>query len=228
MARLLSEFVPDVLSRGAYTAPQNVAEDAVRRTAIDLCEQAGVWAYEYTFEQQDGVPDYPLYVPEFTRIVCMNWVRMGGNTYYPSPNSSRCQCGAFEITMPNPKTIKLSPTPWPACELVHVTVQLWLTPLQEACELPDILWQEYSDTIAYGASARLLAMPKQDYTNIGLARQHYGLYIQGKTQAKNKRVMKRTTGPLLMRGSYFAIGALTCTAALVANWINPFLNGGFT
>ena len=224
MPRALAEFVNDARALGPYNAPQNVAENAVLRTAIDLCEQAGVWTFEYTFPQQDGVPDYPLFVPEFTRIVCMNWVKMGGQTYYPAPGNDRCQCGAFNISMPNAKTIVLRPTPWPACELVQVTVQLWLTPTLEACELPEILWQEYSDTIANGAAARMLMMPKQDWTNQGLSQKMYGLYIVGKTQAKNKRVQQRTTGPLLMRGSYF-VWTMLCTAALAANSIAPFLNG---
>jgi hypothetical protein len=202
MPRLLSDFVDDARARGPYHAPQNVAEDAVRRTAIDLCEQAGVWTYDFSFDQQAGVRDYPLIVPEFTRVVCMNWVQIGAQKYEPHPNTNRCRCGSFEIWMPNAKTIFFSPVPYPACQ-VQVTVNLWLAPTQEACELPEILWQEYSDTIACGAAARMLMMPKQDWTNQGLSQKMYGLYIIGKTQAKNKRVQQRTTGPLLMRGSYF-------------------------
>lgn len=203
MPRLLNDFVQDTLALGPYGAPQAVAENAVRRTAIDLCEQAGVWTFDFTFIQQVNVPDYPLLIPPDTRVVCMDWVKIGSHTYYPYPNTSRCRCGAFEISMPNAKTILLQPTPWPDCELVYVTVRLWLTPTQEACELPEILWQEYSECIATGAAAKLLMMPKQDWTNQGLAQKMYGLYIAYKTQAKNKRVQQRTTGPLMMRGSYF-------------------------
>jgi hypothetical protein len=159
-------------------------------------------AFEFTLAAGRG-SGLPLFVPADTRVVCMNWVRFGSQTYYPAPGHDRCQCGAFNISMPNAKTIVLRPTPWPACERVQVTVQLWLTPTQEACELPEILWQEFSDTIANGAAARLLMMPKQTWTNMGMAQKMYGLYIAGKTQAKNKRVQQRTTGPLLMRGSYF-------------------------
>lgn len=203
MARLLLEFAEDARARGPYNAPQNIAEDAVRRTAIDLCEQAGVWMFKYSFFQQDGVADYPIYIPAFSRVVCMDWVQIGSQRYQPYPNSVRCGCGNFTITMPDPKTIVISPAPWPACNIVEVTVSLWLTPMQEACELPEILWQEWSDVIANGAAARMMQMPKQDWTNIGLARQLWGQYIQGRTQAKNKRVQQRTAGPLLMRGSYF-------------------------
>ena len=199
----LSKFVPDVLIRGPYTAPQNVVEDAIRRTAIDLCEQAGGWTFEYTFEQQYGVPDYPLIIPEATRVVCMNWVRIGTNTYYPGPTRNRCKGGSFDISMPNAKTLVLLPVPYPVCDLAHVTVELWLAPMQEACELPEVLWQEFSECIATGAAAKLLMMPKVEWTNQGLAQKMYGLYIAYKTQAKNKKVQQRTTGPLMMVGGYF-------------------------
>jgi hypothetical protein len=202
VARPISDFCGDVRARGPYGAPDNVVEDAVRRTAIDLCEQAGVWTYDFTFMQQAGVSDYPLYIPEFTRVVCMDLVTIGKQTFQPFPGQRRCRCGGYDIWMPNPTTIEFTPVPYPACE-VDVTVKLWLAPMQEACELPEILWQEYSDTIINGAASRVLSMPKQDYTNQGLSQKLLGMYIVGKTQAKNKRVQQRTTGPLMMRGSYF-------------------------
>lgn len=201
--RPLSDFVPDVISRGAYTAPPNLVEDAIRRTAIDLCEAAGVWTHDFTFYTQDNVADYPIDTPLNTRVVCMTRVRIGNTWYEPAPNTNLCACGPYAVSMPDPKTIILAPVPWPGCEELSCTVKLWLAPLQEICELPDVLWEEYSDTLAWGASARMLMMPKQDYTNAGLSQKHLGLYIAGKTQAKNKYSMQRTRGPLLMRGSYF-------------------------
>jgi hypothetical protein len=105
--------------------------------------------------------------------------------------------------MPDNETILLLPIPYPGCNPVEVTVRLWLAPLQEACDLPDLLWQEWSDVIADGAASRLLAQPKQDYTNMGLAARLFTLFTRGVTRAKNRRVMQRTTGPLMMRGSYF-------------------------
>ena len=90
----------------------------------------------------------------------------------------------------------------PACA-TYVKVQMWVAPLEECCEFPDLLFQEFSDTIAYGASSRLLMQPKQEYTNQGLANRHFNLYEAGVTRAKNKRVLERTPGPLLMRGGYF-------------------------
>lgn len=202
MARPLSDFVQDVLARGPYGAPQNVAEDAVRRTAIDLCERAGVWRFEFGWELQQGVPDYPIYTPEFTRVVAVEWVEFNKQKYRPTRQALVCACGGFTVSVPNPKTIMISPAPYAPCE-THVAAKMWLAPMQEACVLPDVLWQEYSDVIADGAASRLLQMPKQDYTNQGLASRLYNLYQAGVTRAKNKRVLEYTTGPIMMRGEYF-------------------------
>lgn len=162
-----------------------------------------MWVHDFMFYTQDNVADYPVDTPKSTRVVCMTQVRVGATTYYPAPNTNLCGCGPYSVSMPNLTTVVLAPVPWPGCEEVAATVSLWLAPLQDICELPDSLWEEYSDTIAWGASARLLMMPKQDYTNAGLSQKHFGLYIAGKTQAKNKYSMQRTRGPLLMRGGYF-------------------------
>lgn len=202
MARQISDFVQDVRARGPYTAAQNVAEDAVLRTAIDLCERGGAWQFEYAFDTQCNVPDYPIYTPENTRVVCIAQVQIGSRKFKPSIGSLMCPCGSWGVSIPNNKTVLIQPAPTaPYGE--HVILTLWLAPKLEACELPDVLWQEYSDTIAMGAASRLLQMPKQDYTNQGLANRLYTMYEAGVTRAKNKRVLERTTGPLRMRGEYF-------------------------
>lgn len=202
MAHLLSDFVQDTRARGPYSAAQNVAEDAVLRTAIDLCERGGVWQFKYAFATQCNVSDYPIYTPEHTRVVCLSQVQIGTRKFRPSLASLVCTCGSWGVSIPNPKTVLLEPAPT-APDGEHVELTLWLAPMLDACELPDLLWQEYSDTIAIGAASRLLQMPKQDYTNQGLANRLFTMYEAGVTRAKNKRVLERTPGPLRMRGEYF-------------------------
>lgn len=202
MAHNLNDFVRLALAKGPYSAPQNAAEEAVVQTTIDLCERAGVWREEFEFQLQQAVPDYPLDVPENTRLVCVEWIEIGKRKYKAVPASLMCRCGGSSISIPDNKTVWIQPTPYPACP-EYVKMQLWLAPLQESCDLPDHLWQEYSDVIANGAASRLLQLPKTEFTNQGLANRYFNLYEAGVTRAKNKRVMERTTGPLMMTGSYF-------------------------
>jgi hypothetical protein len=65
------------------------------------------------------------------------------------------------------------------------------------------LYDEWADAIANGAAARLYAMPKQDWSNAGLMQRYAQVFGNDVTRAKNKRVLMRTTGPLMMRGGYF-------------------------
>lgn len=203
MPRPLSDFVRDARARGPYTAPQAVIEDAVRRTAIDLCTRAGVWRYDYRFVMQTNVVDYPLLVPEGTRVIAVEWVRINGITYQPAPGADcACQCGTMNIAVPNDRTIIVSPANTIPCD-THVFVKLWLAPKQDVCDLPDFMWEQWSDAIADGAASRLLQQPDQPYTNQGLSQKLDRRYQVWVTRAKNQRVMQRTTGPLRMTGSYF-------------------------
>ncbi len=202
MARPLHDFVQLARAKGPYGAPQNVAEENVLQTTIDLCERAGTWRHIFEFQLQVAVPDYPLDVPEGARLVCVDWVEIDKTKFKATPDTLMCRCGGYGVSIPDNKTVWFQPTPYPACP-VYVRMELWLAPLQASCDLPDSLYEEYSDVIANGAASRLLQLPKTDFTNQGLANRYYNLYEAGVTRAKNKRVLQRTTGPLMMRGSYF-------------------------
>jgi hypothetical protein len=202
VARLINDFVQLALNKGPYTAGQANAEDAVRQSIIDLCERGGVWTHDLAFALQENVSDYPLDAPEQTRLVAIDTVDINGRAFKPLPGMMYCRCGGWHISVPDAKTIYISPTPYTACD-EWITIHGWLAPTMELCEFPDFFYQEYGETIAFGAASRLLQQPKQEYTNQGLANRCFNLYEAGLTRAKNKRVLQRTTGPLLMRGGYF-------------------------
>ena len=202
MARPINDFVQLARVKGPFGAAQADAEESVRQAFVELCERAGVWREEFEFLMQDGVPDYPIDVPEHTRLICISEADIGGTRYRASINSLMCRCGGWFVSVPDNKTVWIQPTPYPACE-TWTKLTVWVAPLPECCEFPDLLYAEYGETIAFGAASRLLQTPKQEYTNQGLANRCFNLFEAGITRAKNKRSLERTTGPLLMRGSYF-------------------------
>lgn len=202
MPRLISDFVPEVLALGPYSAPQAAAELAVSRTAIDLCTRAAVWTYNAQFSLQDQVSDYPLITPDYSRLISVRWVDVFSRRYKPGLSFLHCQCGSFFISVPNPRTLVISPPPAVYCD-TPLTVQFHLAPTTDADQLPDVLWDEYIETIANGAASRLMQQPKQEYTNQGLANRLFNLYNAGVTRAKNRVTLDHTDGPLMMRGGYF-------------------------
>jgi hypothetical protein len=202
VARPINDFVQLARLKGPYGAAQADAELSVRQTVIDLCERAGVWKQISEFTLQGGVPDYPIDVPALTRLVAIDMVELDNTKYKLSLASRVCTCGGWNISVPDDITVLFHPMPYPACE-VWVRLHLWLAPLLDCCEFPDLLYEEHSETIAWGVASRLLQQPKQEYTNQGLANRCFNLYEAGVTRAKNKRVLEHTTGPLMMRGGYF-------------------------
>src|SRR6476620_9897116 len=115
MARQLNDFVQLALNKGPYTAGQANAEDAVRQSVIELCERAGVWTHEIGFALQENVADYPLDLPENTRLVCIDRAEIAGRVFRPSANPLFCRCGGWSVSVPDEKTVYIQPTPYPAC-----------------------------------------------------------------------------------------------------------------
>ena len=204
MPRVLNEFIPLTLGlRGLTGVPPAIAEEAIRQAAIDLCDRAGVWPFSLVLQTQPRVHEYPLLIPEAANVAGIKCVTVHGRAYAPDLYGCRvCGCGESMFSLYGLRAIRIHPVPDDECP-GYANIELWLKPTQDACELPDALYQEWGDAIADGAASRLFAMPKQDWSNPGLT-QRYALMFQNDiTRAKNKRVLNRTPGPLMMRGGYF-------------------------
>jgi hypothetical protein len=113
-----------------------------------------------------------------------------------------CGCGGRSFVLHGLRAISVYPVP-DEDDPSYATIELWLKPSQDACEVPNLLYDEWADAIANGAAARLFAIPKQDWSNAGLMQRYTQLFSIDVTRAKNKRVLGRTPGPLMMVGGYF-------------------------
>jgi len=204
MPHLLADFIPLTLGlRGLVGVPPAIAEEAVRQAAIDLCDRGAVWEFRLTLQTQPRVHQYPLLIPEASNVTGIKSVTINGEIYWPDLLGARmCGCGGRSFVLHGLRAIHVYPVP-DEDDPAYADIELWLKPKQDACELPNLLYDEYADVVANGAASRLFAMPKQDWTNAGLT-QRYALMFQNDiTRAKNKRVLGRTAGPLMMRGGYF-------------------------
>lgn len=204
MPRALTDFVGNTLGlRGLIGVPPALAEEAIRQAAIDLCDRAGTWTFELTLQTQPGVHEYPLLIPQAANAVGIRSVTVQGQQHWPNVMGIRqCGCMGRSFMLRGLRAIYLSPIPNDP-DPAYATIELWLKPTQDACEVPNDLYDEWQDVIANGAAARLFAIPKQDWTNAGLMQRYAVLFESGVTRAKNKRVLMRSPGPLMMRGGYF-------------------------
>jgi hypothetical protein len=199
MTRPLSDMIPDLLGgRGLVGVPPEIALFHLRKAFINLCERSHVWIEDITFDIQQNVSDYPLDLPPETEAIALN----ADSNYTPYVSQASRSWSVLNTT---PRLV--GNTVWMQAPVEDVqngaTVKVTLKPTQEACDIPERLYQDWSDVIVDGAAARCFVIPKTEWYNISLATYYTKQYSVGVTRAKNSRVLKQSTGPLYMKGARF-------------------------
>lgn len=207
-------MLPDVMgAKGLLGVPPEIVADAVRKTAIDFCQQSTIWEYTDHFMSQTNVQDYPLDIPFDARVASMRWVTVGGtslsaNAPAPMPvlwgsNNPASINGRYGYTfaMEGREFVWVNPAPQDCTTTIEFCCAL--KPKQSACQIPDFLMEDYNDTLASGAAYRMFAMPKQDWTNNALAMLNYKEYMRGVARARLIKAQGTTQSAVRMSGSYF-------------------------
>lgn len=203
----IAEILPHI-DQYAPGCPAPTAYFGIRQAAIDFCERTRLWRYEDDFDipgddaegvttpygselyltelvQFDGVELTPVTADWLDRN-CRGW-RAGEVTGLPQ-----------YVVQTEPDTLRV--VPWQAG---HLYLFLWLKPSQDAEQLPDFIIDQYRETIAHGALARILAMPGQPFSNPDLAGYFAGLFarkLDGLTWAGSRgqqRGRTRTTAQFM-------------------------------
>lgn len=216
----IKDLLADVMgAKGLVGVPPEIAEDAMRKTAIDFCTQSTIWEFEDGFDTQVNVADYPIFVPEGARLASMKWVAVDGTILRPNTTGYRpiqgwsrtlnpdsfysWQGNGFTFTMQERDAFWITPVPMNDCCCQQVTFCAALKPTQEACELPFILTEDWRDAITSGAAYRLFAMPKQEWSNGALAMQNQREYSRSIARARLTKMQNYTQYPGIASGSYF-------------------------
>lgn len=214
MMQSMQDYIPDILgARGIVGCPPEIALDALRKTAIDFCNQSSIWTFHGQFLSQTNVKDYPIDVPEDARLASMEWVAVDGYPIkanpqiVPTPFMSAMNPNSFYMTwgagfsMEGRDFVWLSPTPQTNDK--HITFSAALKPTQQACQLPDWLYQDWLDALTAGTASRLFMIPKQDFSNSGLAIASQREYSRGIARARQVKAQNFSQAPMRMTGSYF-------------------------
>jgi hypothetical protein len=212
-------ILPDILgAKGLVGVPPEIAEDAIRKTAIDFCTQTTIWEYENGFKTQYNVADYPIYTPEGSRLASMKWVAVDGvqlnssitagrpmflGTRSLNPNSFIGQGRGFTFTMDGRNVLWISPPPMDSQCCQYVTYCAALKPTQDACEIPEILYEDWNDALCSGAAFRLFSIPRQEWSSPGLAMQNAREYSRWLARARLTRMQNYSQAGVQMSGSYF-------------------------
>ncbi len=217
----LQSMLADIMgAKGITNCPPQIAIDALRKTAIDFCTQSTIWQYTNGFDTQYNVADYPIFTPEGSRLASMRWVAVDGYILRPNttgympyrqgplstfdPNSFfTYQGNGFTFTMDERRGFSITPVPLNSSCCQHVDYCMALKPTQNACELPRILTEDWNDALASGTAYRLFSIPKQDWSNAGLAMVNSREYSRWIARARLVKMQNYTQAPGVMTGAYF-------------------------
>ena len=213
MARI-DDFIPEV-AMNALGCPDPMMEKAVINSLREFCKESLYWAADADpIDVEAGVHTYELESPESDSLVSgILMIAYDGKPLVPtSEDLLDLQWPSFQQKY-NRNFNSSASTPWrhvvssipaayyqPTSRTVRLvgipetslagglTMKVGLIPTIDADEVGDIIYEDYSEAISYGALYRLLIQPKKEWTNREGAAAYKLLFDQAMSEAKTKRL----------------------------------------
>jgi hypothetical protein len=191
---LFSTLYDDVMPHAAGVTA-DMALDAIRKAAIELCKESRIWRYEHP--DISVVADQSTYAfvpPDDTKVVEILdawyenvWLDPMGtddlarvNTRWQSWTAPR----PLYITQLDDDNVRLVPEPTTALASgLHILVAL--KPTNDATGMEEWILEDWREQIARGALARIYESPRKPYSDSGLARVKKAEFRQDCTDAYN-------------------------------------------
>lgn len=202
----IDEFLPLILTK-APGCPYPSARIAVIQAANDICERSRLWKYTDTMYVQDE-SDIDFTPPDGSLVLDFETILFGDQVLTPKTTEWMDQCmrgwrrGTIAgypkyFTQTNVGTLRIAPL-----ENGEITISCTLRPSQDAEQLPDFLYQQYSEMIAWGALARILSTPEQPFTDFGMGAQYLGAFNMKLDSLSFKEAKGQQRARLRTRGKY--------------------------
>lgn len=169
--------------------------NALRRAAIKLCVQSQVWIDDHDpVTLQQGVIDYDFEPPDGARVERIVDAKLDGRDI----GVARFRDMAHATTHPARFTHYIGMKPvsgsfrvWPVPDAdaagSTITMQVVYVPLRNAYGLPDMLAEEYRDTIVSGARSEMFSQPQTSWHDPRTAAFEHGVFAHGVARAKRNQ-----------------------------------------
>jgi len=193
-------FLPRVLI-DAYGCPEIVATQAIRDAVIEFCSRSN-------FIQRDhdpitvvtGISDYDLEPPAGQLVVKILkcWFKMtelspiapdfvDSPAFYNSsiPDNAPSIATPLSFTQKDERTFSIYPS---SKDTVAngLTLRISLKPTRASTTCEDSIFEDYAETIAHGALARILVSPGKAYMNVAAAGMHGAAFNTGINDARQR------------------------------------------
>lgn len=197
----IKQYAPGIATPTAYFG--------IRQAAIDFCQRTKTWRYEDDFDVSADDSEQ-ITTPSNSVLVDLEKVLFEGNDLLPKTTAwlddnvrgwrLNADDGSLAqyVTQTEQNTIRLVPA-----AAGHVNIYAWLKPSQDADQVPDYLGDQYRETIAHGALARILMMPNMPFSNPQLGAMFLGLFNEALDKFQNKGSMGQQRARTRTKGSFF-------------------------
>lgn len=202
MLKPIDALVPDLLgARALVDLPPNLAIQHLREVAVELCAIAHVWKQTLTLDLQAGVTDYPIEPHDGAVLHMVEQVRVGACCLTPTRGGlcSGCMCHRFSVLENHTLRVPAPQEDQPDA----VTLSVVVKPSRSACQIPEMIYEDWADVIVDGAAAKAYAMRGFPWFNSGMVTFYTKRYSVGRSRARAQTTLGRVNGPLMIRGSYF-------------------------
>ncbi|AXF51442.1 virion structural protein [Erwinia phage Pavtok] len=195
MIRDIEELLPKVMQY-APGCPEPTATEHVRAAAVQLCKRTRCWRDHDQFEVNGRYNDIPAILPH-AALFEIESVTFDGDPLLPAPFSTdMLPMDGDEDETGRPASFTMM---WPNAIMLHpggtgtLHVSMFLVPSDNAEQLPQWMFDQFSDALVWGALGTLLLLPNQPFMNPQLAALFAGKFegALDRNFAFNKRGQQR-------------------------------------
>lgn len=191
-----TSFLPQVMPY-VRDCPQPIIEDAIRNAAIEFCEKTYIWKDDLAaISIVGGTSEYAISVPTGAALVSVEACWYSDRLLIPKGADELarifrlCDWRSAEgdpvyYTHTTPNSIVVVPTPQNDVA-DSLKIRAVLCPTRASTTVEDFIYDDYLDTIAAGARARLYAIPGQPFSDMSLALLSRREFLAGVGEAKIK------------------------------------------
>lgn len=200
MATALTEFLPYVLPN-VPACPDTLAVQALRSACIEFC-RASLLVQEVTTDTLvKNIPDYAIEIPTDHVLVKVMGVWCGDKWLTPTSVENlrsglalRGSTGSETVTTNPPQTYfqktptseEISVYPVPSDTYAEgLAIRSAFAPSRSATQVADVLYENWAEEIAWGALARLHAVPEQSFYSVPLAESFRQKFAMALRKASN-------------------------------------------